>query len=585
MNRLCRFVLPGVLSFLSSILACLLWGFKFGIFNNEFHIVIVYKIAKGINFPGDAMAASMGNFPSPFWHLVAQCSKAVPTATVFLAFYIAGWVLLNVGVSSMIAAFTEKKGGVIPWVFGSLAVLAHGFTMDLPLGADPVIMPYLSHTFVSVGLCLLSLSLSVEKRYGWSAAVLGIAYNINAMQANFILGILLILWIAAARAEGRKGLSRFVQCVTIFAILASPTILWIFSVLLGPTSDRLLTGQALYDYAKYYFPFHYFWSVKTLSQKLNGVALSFLPLLLAVSNRFLGGNRFHFACEKELRIASVVMFGYVAAGIFFSFCLPSRLILNLHFFRSDALLFPIAVSLLAAILINRCENDRYLLPIHAAALVASLCHDFAASLALISSAAGVKYMKERYPDQCRPAASSFPYSILSGIFLLTLIVYLGISFVDFKKHHDIRWKSINDSNAEIEQVARSVSEIAPRNALFVVPPVCYLRSHLQRGVYISMHDGGVYMWKKGFELEYIRRLRVLGIRYTPGFWWNRSTVTKEFEENIHSALLRTKAEGVTHAILPSSTVRNIPKSPILRSENFFVLDIDTAILATSPSPL
>ena len=75
---------------------------------------------------------------------------------------------------------------------------------------------------------------------------------------------------------------------------------------------------------------------------------------------------------------------------------------------------------------------------------------------------------------------------------------------------------------------------------------------------------------------------MLGISYTPGIYWNRDAVTKEFLENIHPALLRLKSEGVTHAILPSSTIKNFPSSSIFQTDNFIVLDIDNAILATRP---
>jgi len=577
-----RFLLQGFLCLSSSILACHLWGFKYGIFNNEFHTIIVDKIAMGIRFPGDAMAASMGNFPSPFWHVVAQCSKIVPAPIVFLTFYILAWVLLNVGVSSLIAALTMKKDWILHWVLGSFAILSAGFIMNLPLGWDPVIMPYLSQTFVSVGLCLLSFSLTLEKHYGWSAAVLGVAFNINAMQTNFMLGILLVIWIFACRAEGRKNFFRFLQYFMIFAILASPTLLWIIAVILEPPAGDLLSRWALYDYAKYYFPFHYFLSVKTPSQIVNGIAIPAIPLLITVSNKFLGGNRFRIAGEKELLIASIMFSGYIIAEIFFSFYFPSRFILGLHFFRSDAIAFPIVISLLLAILINNAINDKHLLPIYAAAFVSSLNHYIAVSLAIIFSLATVKYIKERHPDKFKPVTHSLPYFILSLISILLLISYMGISFVNFKKQHDIDWKQLDNSIAEIERVARSVSEIAPRDALFVIPPPNHIRSHLHRGVYVSMHDGGAYLWKKGFEVEFIRRLRVLGISYTPGIYWNRDAVTKEFLENIHPALLRLKSEGVTHAILPSSTIKNFPSSSIFQTDNFIVLDIDNAILATRP---
>ena len=428
-----RILLPGVLCLSSSILACRLWGFNYGIFNNDYHTIIVDKIAKGIRFPGDAFAASMGNYLSPFWYLVAHCSKIFPAPIVFLTFYAVAWVLLNVGVSSLIAALTVKKDRIFPWVLGSYAILSVGFIMNLPLGYDPVIRPYLSQTFVSVGLCLLSFSLTLEKHYDWSAAVLGVTYNINAMQTNFMLGILVVIWVIACRAEGRTNFSSFLKYFMIFTILASPTLLWIIVVILEPAAVDSLSGWALYDYAKFYFPFHYFLSVKSPLQIINGIAIPAIPLLITVSNKYLGVNRVRIACEKELLIASIMLSGYLIAGIFFSYYFPSRLILGLHFFRSDAIAFPITVSLLLAILINNATNEKNLLPIYVAAPVFFLNHYISVSLAIIILLFTAKYIKERNFSEFKPVRNTLPYFVLSSISILLLIFIHGDFLFEFQE--------------------------------------------------------------------------------------------------------------------------------------------------------
>lgn len=576
------FILPAFLCLLTSLSAWLLWGFKFGIFNNEFHAVLVERIAGGIDFRGDAMAATMGNFPSPFWRLVGHCARFAPEEAVFLAFYVLAWALLHAGVSSLIAALAEAERRVIPWFLGSAVTLSGGFLLNLPLGADPVMMPYLSQTFVSVGLCLLSLSQAIEKRHLRSAALLGIAYNVNAMQANFMLPALLPAWALAAGEDGGNGLRHRIGRLLAFGLLASPTLFQIASVVLGKSAGEALSGQPLYDFAKYFFPFHFFLYSKNLSQIVNGIALPFIPLLLAFSGRFLGTHRFRFRRDKDMEVPAAMFFGYLAAGIFFSSHFPSRLILGMHFFRSDAVLFPMAVAMLSAALMNESPRDRSLVPMIAAALAAALFHYFAASLAVLVGTAAIKFLKERRPALCGPSWCPAAYRVLSVVFGLLLVFLTFKGFADFKVEHDGNWKRLNDATAEIEWIARAASKTVPRDALFVIPPACYLRPHLKRGVYVSMHDGAAFFWEKGFEVEYLRRLRVSGIGYTPGVFRQADKVTDEFLASLPASLPVMKRAGVTHALLPYFTIGRPPAGPVLRTEKYFVLGIDDAIRATAP---
>jgi len=578
------FILPAFLGLLTSLAAWLLWGFKFGIFNNEFHSIIVNRIADGIDFPGDAMAATMGNFPSPFWRLVAHCARYAPEEAVFLAFYVSAWALLYAGVSSLIAALAEEEHRFVPWLVGAAVTLSGGFLMNLPLGADPVMMPYLSQTFVSTGLCLLSLSLAIGKRHMGSAAVLGIACNVNAMQVNFMLPVLLASWVIDARLDGRNGLLRRVGNLLVFGLLASPALFRIASVVLEKPPGGSLSGWALYDFVKFYFPFHFFLDFKNTSQIVNGVALPLIPLLLAFSGRFLGDHRFRIRGEKIMEAASALFFGYLLAGILFSFHFPSRLILGMHFFRSDAVLFPAAVAMLSAALMNETRHDRNLVPMLGAALAAVLFQYFAASLALLVAIAAVKFLKERHPALCGPSGYPALYRALCGAFLLLLAPLAVAESVAFKKEHDGNWKGLNDATAEMERISRAASKAVPRDALFAIPPACYLRTHLRRGVYVSMHDGAAFFWKKGYEIEYLRRLRVCGIGYTPGVFRDAGRVTDEYLKNLPASLSRLKREGVTHALLPSFTIGRPPGGPVIRTENYVILGIDDAIRTIDPDP-
>ena len=134
---------------------------------------------------------------------------------------------------------------------------------------------------------------------------------------------------------------------------------------------------------------------------------------------------------------------------------------------------------------------------------------------------------------------------------------------------------------EIRALADRVSYKVPANALFLIPPWYEIRPYLEHGVFLSMKDGAAYLWEKGYEFEYIRRLKVLGIPYTPGAQFNDSEIRQYFFNSIDNTLASVKQEGVTHVILPKtlfSLSSNVIESQIIGvSENFIVLDLDSAL--------
>jgi len=51
----------------SALVGVAIYGFDFGIGNNEFHTVIVDRVAGIGSFDKDLLATSLNNFVSPFW--------------------------------------------------------------------------------------------------------------------------------------------------------------------------------------------------------------------------------------------------------------------------------------------------------------------------------------------------------------------------------------------------------------------------------------------------------------------------------------------------------------------------------------
>jgi hypothetical protein len=134
---------------------------------------------------------------------------------------------------------------------------------------------------------------------------------------------------------------------------------------------------------------------------------------------------------------------------------------------------------------------------------------------------------------------------------------------------------------EIRLLAGNVSRKVPANALFLIPPWYEIRPQLKHGVFLSMKDGAAYLWDKGYEFEYIRRLNVLGIPYTPGIPFDESEVKQYFINNINNTLASAGKEGVTHVILPktmfSLSSNTSAGHAIGESDNLIVLNLDNAV--------
>jgi len=611
-----------MLVLVSALASILIWGFHFGIKNNEFHLIIVNKIAQGVSYQGDALASAMTNYVSPFWVVVGLLAKVFPAKIVFFAFFFIGRALLCIGLASIIHAFSKNRSFLHSYVLSALVTMSSGMVNVLPLGANSVTSNYLSQTFLSVGFCLLSLSLSVRKKNVWSAIILGIAYNINAMQSNFVLGILLVIWLANARGDKNASVSVGLPII-LFLLCASPTLYWIVFALHGRPAGSYMTGFAIADFSKYYFPGHFFWTLKSFRDKINGISIITTPLTLALSGFVIKDTVFNCFRKKEVLIASLVTLSYLIIGALSVEMFPARLFFQLHLFRSDIIIYLVALSFLLSLLLTE-----ELQPFTRLMIVAGIAEYvtnafFKAQLFVLWAIVieGARYYKAK--DSFTKVINLLFLVILCVLFARTgyrelillvpfflyylirkgqtmavknnrflefspryllavgyLCVFVFVIYASYIVRTDY-YSEKETEQQEIRALADRVSYKVPANALFLIPPWYEIRPYLEHGVFLSMKDGAAYLWEKGYEFEYIRRLKVLGIPYTPGVQFNDSEIRQYFFKSIDNTLAGVRQEGVTHVILPKtlfSLSSNVIENQIIGvSENFIVLDIDSAL--------
>jgi hypothetical protein len=622
----------------SSLASILIWGFHFGIKNNEFHLIIVNKIAQGVSYQGDALASAMNNYVSPFWVVVGLLAKVFPAKIVFFAFFFISRVLLCIGLASIIHAFSKNRSSLHAYVLSALATMSSGMVNVLPLGANSVTSDYLSQTFLSVGFCLLSLSLSVRKKNVWSAIILGIAYNINAMQSNFVLGILLVMWLVNARNDKNAFVTVGLP-IGLFLLCASPTLYWIVSALHGGPVGTYMKGFAIADFSKYYFPGHFFWTLKSFRDKINGISIITTPLTLALSGFVIKDTVFNCFRKKEVLSASLVTLSYLIIGALSVEMFPARLFFQLHFFRSDIIIYLIALSFLLSLLmakdlppftwlmivagiaeyVTNAFFKAQLFVLWAIVIEGARCYKakdsftkvinlfFVVILCVLFIRTGYReilllmpfflyYLIRLMHRQSSAVESPVPFPKdqtmavknnrlleFSHQYLLAVGYLCALVFVIYSSYivRTDYYSEKETEQQEIRALADKVSYKVPANALFLIPPWYEIRPYLEHGVFLSMKDGAAYLWEKGYEFEYIRRLNVLGIPYTPGVQFNDSEIRQYFFNSINNTLTSVKHEGVTHVILPKtlfSLSSNIIESQIIGvSENFVVLDLDSAL--------
>lgn len=595
-------VFAWVVMLASATVSILLWGFRYGIRNNEFHAVLVETAARGAVFANDAMASTMRDYVSIFWLAVAYLSSYFPVEGVFCFFLFMGRILLTAGVALIIRGLVKEASWLKAASIASVVTLSSGFITGLPLGADPVMSDYLSQTYVSIGLCAVAAGFAFNGRHLLSAVILGIAYNVNAMQANFALGMITIIWIEASFRE--RSFLLFPKSFLLFLLIASPNLYWILSVTGAKATGGYLEGAQIADFTKYLAPYHFFWSVKGISQKVNGVSLAMLPLAVSIASVVFKEIRLKLDNARWLFIASVISLLYIFAGAVGAEVFPSRFILQLHFFRSDVLVYLIAASALIGLILKNAEKKDSLFAALLFAIAAFLAHQFHVALLIFIWAAVIE---KKSPVSRGAVFLALLVIVIYGLALtymgrffgipmalaavivallkdrniplqaaISIFIVISVSFSSYMEMTIVEKEDTNLSD-EIRVVAKEASTKVPMDAAFLIPPNYTVRPFLKRGVFVTMKDGGAFMWAKGYELEYIRRLKLLGVTYTPGKYYDEKRVAEEFFSGLAKSLLLMKGEGIGYAILPRTVLKNVPRALVAESEHFIAFEIDNLL--------
>ena len=330
---------PLVLAVLAAMLSIGIQGFEFGINNNVFHIPLVLGFDGLPQFADDPVIRSLRRFVSPvYFFLVAVADEHNVAAIFFLCHFVT-----RVLTFFALILLLRILGAGSRRLFAAAAVLAvtRGIYGATFLGGGGMLMKYFTHSEVSTAFALLCIGALLRGRLVLAGGLGGMTFALNAFIGVWVcapLGLAALAHLSASPTGGptcdalAARTRRIMLAGFTFAVLALPVAVW--------AMVEAGTGDPGFDYRSFlrlYYGKHFFldasdsWSILQCVSTSASAVLA-LPL---VAHR---------------RRAALVMTGLLlvlSGGMLVGAFSESRLLLNLHLLRVDAL-----VTMLAAVIVT-----------------------------------------------------------------------------------------------------------------------------------------------------------------------------------------------------------------------------------------
>jgi hypothetical protein len=329
-----------LLAVLAAAVSISLQGFAFGINNNVFHIPIVLGYQHLGQFADDPAIQSLSRFVSPIYPALALVADEQNIESLFLGCHMLTRVLTFLALILIVTASGVRNGWRLLLAVASL-VLASGLYGLSPMGGGGLLLNYFTHSELSGAFALLAIAALLRGRLVLAAGLSGIAFALNAFIGVWMLvpvGFCLLAPISGWQGPQPRPLGWLRQVLLAglaFAVPALPVAAW---VLQSTVRDAASNPFDYREYLYFYFGKHFFVQASSAAEILQSGAavLAGLAALLVLPNWR----------RAALPLAGLLL--VLGAGAMVGLFANSRLILNLHLIRVDALLIMLAATYVAA---------------------------------------------------------------------------------------------------------------------------------------------------------------------------------------------------------------------------------------------
>ena len=315
-------------------------GFRYGIENNALQVPILQVSGNPSLFVGNPFVATLHDYFSGVWGILAAMHLRIDWAPVFLALQIVSRYLSIVAFYFLLP---EKVSRVRNRVLGAILLgnAAALFGVS-PIGRHTMLVEYFEHTGLANGVLLLACAAWIRERRGWAWGLLGVTFDMNAFVGAW--GVAAFSLASFARFERKASVRKAVRGLADswpFLVCAAPGIFWIVKTMARNASAH----TPAFDYRaflQWYIPVHFFIG-STTPDRATTFALMLIGGVLALATLYPAG--------VELGVLSGAFVGVFLAGTILPYVSSSPMLLNLHVLRVDGIVeFLAAVAIVAACL-------------------------------------------------------------------------------------------------------------------------------------------------------------------------------------------------------------------------------------------
>ena len=311
-------------------------GFEFGVNNNALQVPILQISGNPALYPGDPFIATLHNYFSIVWGILAAMHLRIDWAPVFLFLQIVSRYLMAVAFDALLADYLSDARARMAGA-ALLCNCAALFTFS-PIGRHTMLIDYFEHTSLANALILFSCAMWLRRRYGIASVLLGLTFDVNAFVGAWGIAafVLASLWRRDSRFKAR--VARLLRNLPVFLACAAPGITWLCVAM----KRNAAAHAAPFDYRQFLRGFasaHFFINVASAGQI---VAFAMIVASGAIAIAILGRNGADLA---RLGGAFIAVF---VAGTFLPLFTKSPTLLNLHALRVDGIVQFLACAALVA---------------------------------------------------------------------------------------------------------------------------------------------------------------------------------------------------------------------------------------------
>ncbi|HBE18381.1 MAG TPA: hypothetical protein DDW51_12390 [Cyanobacteria bacterium UBA11367] len=473
--------------------------------NQSLQIPLINLLNDPSLYPKDPFAATLPNYSSQLWPLVAMANRYIPLEPLFFGLFLFEKILLLYAAGNFAKTFVPNS-----WLatFGTMAMFAVGAKPIL--GEGTIGTNYLEQTGLAIPFFLLAISSFYNARPIAWGIWLSIGFNLNSMYGVYAItycGAFFILDVNY-RQEWKKWIAAF----GLFLILASPAIIHTLSAF-----SRTATNNDLWLIAcKLFYPWHFYphvWSPK-------GIALLAVLIFTVVAVAYKNKHKLE-KLFKFVAISTVVAIIWLIYAVLAAYVAKSPSMLVMHPVRGTDLWYCIAGTALVSICgigieENRSSQRRYIYVVAFAASIIIL-HPLVESY--IIYIIGV-FLIVALVKPIRYFILGMENSKSLSLIITLLILLIGLTNFgrELAKTGNINDALIGRQSYVYEQLTDWAKLNTSKDAVFLNPPNwdewTFFRALAQRSVFVNWNDGAAILWDRPFVEVWAERIKALGLDIT-----------------------------------------------------------------------